>query len=246
MKFKDLYQLNNKAVKSSLISLWCSEASSERQKAYAAQLKQLIENELFSSKDYDPLVQSMEPYVSCTDEEAKDIFQTIEKELWKRCIGGKDFNPYKHQVDAWKSLTASDCRSMVVTTGTGSGKTECFMVPLVNELKKNQDQTHSVKAFFLYPLNALMEDQKDRLQKLLDGTGLRFAVYNGNLPERIDGHNNDEIQREHDRYNNICATRQELHRDGADIILTNPTMLEYMLIRDNYCSAEYLMHLIQI
>lgn len=232
MKFKELYQLNNKAVKSSLISLWCSEASSERQKAYADQLKQLIENELFSSKDYDPLVQSMEPYVSCTDEEAKDIFQTIEKELWKRCIGGKNFNPYKHQVDAWKSLTASDCRSMVVTTGTGSGKTECFMVPLVNELKKNQDQTHSVKAIFLYPLNALMEDQKDRLQKLLDDTGLRFAVYNGNLPERIDGHNNDEIQREHDRYNNICATRQELHRDGADIILTNPTMLEYMLIRD--------------
>ena len=250
MKFTDLYLSNLQSVKSSLTSLWCSEASTDKQKGYAEQLKELIDNEIFSSEDYEPLVQSMELYESSAKEETKEIFKTINESLWQRCQEKVDrtngtfslipkdnyFPPYKHQVKAWESLTAPDCRSMVVTTGTGSGKTECFMVPLVNELLNSTDNTHSVKAIFLYPLNALMEDQKERLQKLLDDGGnrrLTFAVYNGNLPDRKDQDNEDDIEKEKRDYPNIVATRNELHRNsGADIILTNPTMLEYMLIRD--------------
>jgi len=251
MKFADLYQSNLQSVKSSLTSLWCSEASTEKQKGYAEQLKELIDKEIFASEEYEPLVQSMEYYESSTPEEAKEIFKTVDESLWKKSQEDVDrtngmfrlkskpadkyFKPYKHQVEAWKSLTASDCRSMVVTTGTGSGKTECFMIPLVNELLQSTDNTHSVKAIFLYPLNALMEDQKERLQKLLDDGGKRrltFAVYNGNLPDRRNDDNEDDIDREKKYYPNIVATRDELHRFGADIILTNPTMLEYMLIRD--------------
>ena len=51
----------------------------------------------------------------------------------------------------------------------------------VHDLIKRQQQGE-IQAIFLYPLNALMEDQKERLQELLDGTNLTFAVYNGNLP----------------------------------------------------------------
>ena len=250
MKFSDLYQSNLQSVKSSLTSLWCSEASTDKQKGYAEQLKSLIEKEIFTSEDYEPLVQSMELYESSSHQEAEEIFEKIDESLWKRCQESVDrsngkfeliektnyFTPYKHQIKAWKSLTALDCRSMVVTTGTGSGKTECFMLPLVNELLKSTDTTHSVKAIFLYPLNALMEDQKERLQKLLDDGGKRrltFAIYNGNLPDRKDQDNKDDIEKEKSDYPNIVATRDELHRNcGADIILTNPTMLEYMLIRD--------------
>ena len=237
MKFTDIYQANLSSVKSGLTSLWCSEASSDKQKEYAKQLKGLINNEIFSSEEYEPLVQSMELYESSSDEEANQIFKNIiNKKLWEKCLPpNKYYTPYKHQIEAWKSLSASDCRSMVVTTGTGSGKTECFMIPLVNDLLKSTDKTHPVKAIFLYPLNALMEDQKERLQKLLDDNDerqLTFVVYNGNLPDRKDGTNNEEIDREKEKYKNIVATRDELHRFGADIILTNPTMLEYMLIRD--------------
>ena len=237
MKFLKLYQSNLNSVKSSLTSLWCSEASTDKQKGYANQLKRLIDEEIFASEDYEPLVQSMEFYESATQEDAESIFKLINKDLWTRCTNGKDYTPYKHQVAAWKSLTSSDCRSMVVTTGTGSGKTECFMIPLVNELQTNANGNgnHSVKAIFLYPLNALMEDQKERLQKLLDDGGQRkltFAVYNGNLPDRKDDDNEEDIEKEKGDYPNIVATRDELHRHGADIILTNPTMLEYMLIRD--------------
>ncbi len=235
MKFLELYQSNLRSVKSSLTSLWCSEASTDKQKGYAEQLKKLIDNEIFASEDYEPLVQSMEFYESASQTDADGIFQTINKDLWARSTNSKNYPPYKHQIEAWKSLVAPDCRSMVVTTGTGSGKTECFMIPLVNELLNTTDGAHSVKAIFLYPLNALMEDQKSRLQKLLDDNGnrkLTFAVYNGNLPDRKDDTNRDEIEKEKETFRNIVATRDELHREGADIILTNPTMLEYMLIRD--------------
>jgi CRISPR/Cas system-associated endonuclease/helicase Cas3 len=72
--------------------------------------------------------------------------------------------------------------SIVVTTGTGSGKTECFMMPLVYDLLQNP-KANEIQALFLYPLNALMEDQKERLEELLCGTNLSYAVYNGDLPE---------------------------------------------------------------
>lgn len=232
MKFLEIYKSNLQAVKSGLTSLWCGEAKSDKQQGYADQLKKLIDNELFVSENNDPLVQSMERYESASDEDIEEIFKKIDKELWRCCTNGKDYNPYKHQVAAWRSLTADDCRSMVVTTGTGSGKTECFMIPLINDLKRNRileqniapNEFHTIKAIFLYPLNALMEDQKERLLKLLKGTGLTFAVYNSNLPESGDGNEKkaEEIE---------VTSRTKLHKNGADILLTNPTMLEYMLIR---------------
>lgn len=165
--------------------------------------------------------------------------------------------PYQHQYECWKTLSEEvelpngnmAKKSMVVTTGTGSGKTECFMLPLVSDLLRG-GETGKLQAIFLYPLNALMEDQKQRLQELLSGTDLHFCVYNGNLPETVDEKNQKEIIEEIKRYPNICPTRNALRgkeekvllsngRDTgrtfpwkqADIILTNPSMLEYMLLR---------------
>ena len=76
-------------------------------------------------------------------------------------------------------------QSIVVTSGTGSGKTECFMYPVINDIVE-QNTTDAVQAIFLYPLNALMADQCDRLGELCDKfDGVKFAVYNGNTKERI-------------------------------------------------------------
>lgn len=164
--------------------------------------------------------------------------------------------PYQHQYECWKNLSEEvelpngnmAKKSMVVTTGTGSGKTECFMLPLVSDLLRG-GETGKLQAIFLYPLNALMEDQKQRLQELLSGTDLHFCVYNGNLPETAEEKKQKEIIEEIKRYPNICPTRNALRgieekvfsngRDTgrtfpwkqADIILTNPSMLEYMLLR---------------
>ena len=67
-----------------------------------------------------------------------------------------------------------DKKHLVVTTGTGSGKTECFLLPIVESLVresrswKSADRTRAVRALIIYPLNALAEDQMVRLRQSLD------------------------------------------------------------------------------
>ena len=73
---------------------------------------------------------------------------------------------YEHQAKALKSIREG--KSIVVTTGTGSGKTECFMYPIYDYLARqveNGESIGGVQALFLYPLNALIESQGDRFRK---------------------------------------------------------------------------------
>lgn len=241
MKFADIYKSNKLAVKKTLQSMWCSNAFTDVQDGYRKQIRDLISTELFAPSNAMPLVQCMDKYESIdaglkTTAEAIVTSNTGEN-LWQKCIAPKDFTPYKHQYKAWKTLL-SDKKSIVVKTGTGSGKTECFMLPLVKDLC-DQNISGEIQAIFLYPLNALMEDQKDRLQKLLNGTDVKFTVYNGNLPESEPKGNTDRernqitrIIEEREKYPNIIATRDELRLNTPNIMLTNPTMLEYMMLRN--------------
>jgi hypothetical protein len=123
------------------------------------------------------------------------------------------------------------------------------MMPLVHDLNK-QKKIGEVQAIFLYPLNALMEDQKARLEELLAGTDLTYAVYNGDLPESepAEGDNSDEAKRlrrriaqirgEYEengekkyRFPRALYTRKMVRTKSPNILLTNPTMLEYILLR---------------
>jgi len=81
---------------------------------------------------------------------------------------------YKHQVQAVTDVVFEK-KNMVVTTGTGSGKTECFMIPIFESLieesltwKSSETRTRAIRSLILYPLNALAEDQMIRLRKSLD------------------------------------------------------------------------------
>lgn len=232
MNFVKLYQDNQAAVKKALKAMWCSDSHSATQQEYLEQIANLIDKELFTSEDYMPLVQCMDRYESIDHADLQKANNLVGG-LWR-----KSFDPYKHQMQSWDELAKGN--SIVVTTGTGSGKTECFMLPLVGDLKAKASYG-TIQAIFLYPLNALMEDQKDRLQELLDGTNLRFAVYNGNLPNddgasastpKLKAQLRRQVAEERHKYPNIVPTRQELWRNPPEIILTNPTMLEYMLLRN--------------
>jgi len=73
----------------------------------------------------------------------------------------KHWKPHEHQYRAWSTLTNdSKKQSIVITSGTGSGKTECFMVPVLNDLVRQYQQQQQplvgVQALFIYPLNALI------------------------------------------------------------------------------------------
>lgn len=144
----------------------------------------------------------------------------------------RDRRPYQHQVDAWKELTATEVRSVVVRTGTASGKTECFLVPILNDLARELDATKTtsplegVRALFLYPLNALINSQRDRLDAWSRGFGgrLRFCLYNGATP-------NQEPKGKEDRSPAEVLSRKTLRESPPPILVTNATMLEFMLVR---------------
>lgn len=254
-RFAELYKNNRTAVEKTLVAMWCGEARNESQKGYINQLKMIIP-EVFAPKDAMPLVQCMNSYETVYPEheaEAKEMVGT----LWQKCMPNADtyYPPYEHQYQCWKTLLKEKTpdgknMSIVVTTGTGSGKTECFMLPLVQDLIEHHIP-EQVQAIFLYPLNALMEDQKARMEKLLAGTNLTFAVYNGDMPEFLpneDDKNYKKVLRKIDairgiirdedgnvieeKYPHVIATRAELRQHPANILLTNPTMLEYILLRD--------------
>lgn len=102
--------------------------------------------------------------------------------------------PYAHQAEALEA-TIRDGYSLVVTTGTGSGKTESFLLPILAKLaieahdKPQSFAVPSLRAVLLYPMNALVNDQLGRLRLLLgdplvtdlftawSGRPARFARY---------------------------------------------------------------------
>lgn len=235
LSFIHLYEQMKTDLKKSLLEQWQPKGTMFDPN-YQAQLEDIIEKTVSDNI----LVENMSPWQGATPiyKGGTDYTKIINSNML-------EFLPYEHQVNCWDALLpqSSPYKSMVVTTGTGSGKTESFMVPLITELAR-LNQPGSLKAIFLYPLNALMEDQKSKLNELIERSGadLTFAVYNGSSPSWDPQHENvdrpllheviyrEEIRGTHhwDATNNACEA------GGGrvpDIILTNPTMLEYMLLR---------------
>ncbi len=87
---------------------------------------------------------------------------------------------YEHQEKAVKTVI-QDKQNIVVATSTGSGKTECFLIPMLDSLlKENNLALSGVRSLILYPMNALVNDQVKRLRKLLcrqTTVKIRFGFY---------------------------------------------------------------------
>lgn len=215
MKFENIYKETEENMRLALLSLWTPGNHPMRPAI----------NELFDREPLlaEPVFQSTFGWELTPDDSWKNALNpTVINKLG---IGVK-YSPYKHQAESWKTL--AEGKSIVVTSGTGSGKTECFMYPVLSDLYE-QGRTNAIEAIFLYPLNALMEDQKKRLSEYCQATGLHFAVYNGDTPEyRADGRDeilpNEVVTRDDIRDSKHQGTRPE-------ILLTNPSMLEYILVR---------------
>lgn len=91
---------------------------------------------------------------------------------------------YGHQEKGIRSVV--DGRTTLISTGTGSGKTECFLYPIISRCLalRDEDAPAGITAVLIYPMNALAEDQMGRLRGLLAGTGIPFGMYVGSTPER--------------------------------------------------------------
>lgn len=156
-------------------------------------------------------------------------------------LGGGEthnFDPYRplyvHQVKAIEKSVAE--RNYAVVTGTGSGKTECFLLPILNDILsefEKSGRSAGVRAMILYPMNALANDQLKRLRQLLKGTDVTFGRYTGDTEEKESvalrkwkDENPDQT-----RLPNEIISREKIRENPPNILLTNYSMLEYLLLR---------------
>jgi ATP-dependent helicase YprA (DUF1998 family) len=142
---------------------------------------------------------------------------------------------YRHQEQACRK--AAQGRNIVVASGTGSGKTESFLLPILSSLFAEHEAGTlgpGVRAVLLYPLNALANDQMKRLRQLLAGTPqITFGRYTGETAEDL-----RRAQEEYAAVNphepllaNELICRQQMRADPPHLLLTNYAMLEYLLLR---------------
>ncbi len=136
----------------------------------------------------------------------KDIF---------RSKGHSEFRLYLHQQQA--ITLAAQKKNYVVTTGTGSGKSLTFFIPIIDAILKAKDKDHSprIRAIIIYPMNALANSQMEEVGKFLEN------VNKGTIT--VGRYTGQESREE----------RQERANTPPDILLTNYMMLEYLLTRGN-------------
>ncbi|BBX04651.1 DEAD/DEAH box helicase [Mycolicibacterium moriokaense] len=142
---------------------------------------------------------------------------------------------YVHQETAIRKFLSG--RNLVVSTGTGSGKTESFLIPILNTLlqeRANGTLGPGVRALLLYPMNALANDQLKRLRAVLGSfPDITFGRYTGEtLMKQTDAENDFLHNNPGDRrLRNELLSREEMRASPPNLLLTNYAMLEYLLIR---------------
>jgi hypothetical protein len=142
---------------------------------------------------------------------------------------------YRHQEQAVRKVRAG--RNIVVATGTGSGKTESFLLPILANLTQEAAAGTlgpGVRALLLYPMNALANDQMKRLRRLLAAApGITFGRYTGDTqddPGRAEGEFH-RLNPGEARLPNELLSRREMRLRPPHLLLTNYAMLEYLLLR---------------
>ncbi len=132
--------------------------------------------------------------------------------------------------------------ALVVTAGTGAGKTEAFLLPVLNHLWARPRQAPGVRALVLYPMNALVNDQLQRLEGWLRGQDrLSLCRFTSETPENAAAAKTKQLQL---GQRHVCVTRRQARglEDAfgkatqqrlpvPDMLITNYSMLEYMLAR---------------
>ena len=142
---------------------------------------------------------------------------------------------YKHQEEAIVKVVRKN-RNVVVATGTGSGKTETFIIPIINHLLKEKESnmlTPGVRALLLYPMNALANDQMKRLRDLLiNEPEITFGIYTGETEEKyIYAYDKFKRMYQEEPMENELISREQMKKSPPHILLTNYAMLEYLMLR---------------
>ena len=230
MNYKDFYTTAQKRLVDSMVSMWFKGKPKEQE--YLRYL--LTEEEPLIAE---PVFQSIFPW-----EESRETFGEHSSKLGilkpefvealssdrveKEYRFPIDRHPYKHQTKSWKTMLSDKGKTIVVTSGTGSGKTECFMIPVLQDIAQRNEK-NCVQAIFLYPLNALMKSQQKRIHAWCNALPekVTYAIYNGNTEKSSKPQTYTQP-----KYPQL-VTRPQIRQTPPQILFTNPTMLNYMLVR---------------
>jgi len=180
--------------------------------------------ELYLSNDLlwrDLILQSLPEYKKAEEKQVKDL--SFDRPLLK--IISDKITPYMHQINAWKNILEG--KNCVIATGTGSGKTETFLFPIINNLLSKNNS--GVKAIIIYPMKALARDQGKRIGEYLDlinkekDLKLSWAILDGDTEKSPPTGFDSEIY-----------TKEGMINSPPDILITNYVMLERILIDPRY------------
>lgn len=187
------------------------------------------------------------PFISISDpyEKGENLYELVEEGvLSPEILKLNEFKPsrslYRHQVEAIRQAVKGE--NLIVTTGTGSGKTESFLIPVINQLLMEKDAGTlgpGVRTLIIYPMNALVNDQIRRIRSILadmdeDGA-ITFGRFTGETKEKYaDAKKKYEEVEDIENYplrENELISREQMRINPPNILITNYAMLEYMLLR---------------
>ena len=151
------------------------------------------------------------------------------------------FPGHSHQEAAWARLSSDRLAvNTLVATGTGSGKTECFLYPVLDYCARDRKakglNVHGqagIKVLVIYPMNALASDQAKRFAQTIADTpafaGLRVGLFVGGRSSKSKG--KGSVEGVVMTPTSVITDRDTLRKHPPDILLTNYKMLDYLLIR---------------
>ena len=181
------------------------------------------------------------PYLDATDsfKTGRSIRELIESgilpKMFKRFGFPLDRPLYAHQETAL--LKCLDGKNIVVSTGTGSGKTESFLYPILCELAKEKEEgtlNPGVRALIIYPMNALANDQVERLREILDDCPeITYGSYTGQTRHKLSDALNEYKILNSGRLPKVneLISRDQMIDTPPNILITNYAMLEYLMVR---------------
>ena len=188
----------------------------------------------------DPVLEGLFPYEPCgktVEQLIKDgvLHKDMEKFVTPELKEGK-YQLYAHQLEAIK---ASKEKNIIVASGTGSGKTECFLYSMINNLLLSGDDLSQkgVRILLIYPMNALVKDQLKRIVNMVKGKTPEISVgmYTGQTPERGTCKEKWEMDDAGERLSTAYYVRNRIDLRNPEhqphILITNYSMLEYMMLR---------------
>ena len=177
------------------------------------------------------LANVVDDFLADTDNLAKGPYLSLDLPFQPAPEGGEPFpeipfghTPHRHQRVAFGRLARG--QSTIVATGTGSGKTECFLYPVLEHCRTHAGEP-GIKAILIYPMNALASDQARRIADIIHNTPSLSSRVTAGLYVGEGG----ALRRERMTPDHLIENRDVLRQQPPDILLTNYKMLDLLLTR---------------